>query len=126
MSKQAAQETQEPVKPVATQLREAFDEIQTLKADRDALAAEVKSLKDQQQVALAKIVMLQAGDQVKSMLPGTKNADGSFTLPITINPDMLPCLEAQYEGMGATGMTLEEYLRDQIILPSIEAYQGAY
>ena len=128
MKQNAAPEKPEEgsVKPVAVQLREAFDEVQTLKADRDALVAEIGTHKANLQTAIARIVLLESDGKLGSVMPGQKNRDGSFTLSITLSPDIVPSLHAQYEGMGQVGVTFEEYLRDQVILPSVEAYQGAF
>ena len=75
--------------------------------------------------AVARIALLESEGKTVSS-PGGENKDGSFTLSVTISNDAMPSLRAQYEGQGNIGVTLEEYLREQVILPSIEAFQGAF
>jgi hypothetical protein len=113
------QDKNEQTSPAATQLRESFEQIVSLKK-------ELETVTEQRNNAIAQIAILKANGKVAGLPSGafTEHQDGSVTIPITLNSDIMPSIRAQYEGGELGGMTLEQYIREQIIAPSIEMYQG--
>jgi len=105
--------------PAAVQLRESFEQIVELKKELETVTAE-------RNTAIAQIAILQANGNVAGLPSAafTEHQDGSVTLSIALNSDIMPSIRAQYEGGELGGMTLEEYIREQIIMPAIEMYQG--
>lgn len=126
----AKQTDNQQASPAAAQLREAFDEIQTLKsqidvltAERDHAEAESKKLADRLQVAIARVVLLEQNGATVGPVSAV-GKDGSMTIPITLDADLVPSLRAQYEGMGQIGVSFEEFIKTQIIGEAISMYQG--
>ena len=119
-SAQGEQSAEQP-NPAAVQLRESFEQIVSLKK-------ELETVTNERNTAIAQIAILKANGNVAGLPSSafTEHQDGSVTLPITLNSDIMPSIRAQYEGGELGGMTLEEYVREQIIAPAIECYQGNF
>ncbi len=111
----------EQTSPAAAQLRESFEQIVSLKK-------ELETVTNERNTAIAQIAILKSDGKVAGLAPGafTEHQDGSVTLPITLDSNIMPSIRAQYECGELGGMTLEEYIREQIVLPGIESYQGCY
>lgn len=126
----AKQPENQQASPAATQLREAFDEIQTLKADLQKSIENEESLKrktiqlvTERDLAIARIVLLEQNGATTGLV-ASAGKDGSLTIPITIDADLVPSLRAQYEGMGEIGVSFEEFVKVQIIGEALSMFQG--
>jgi hypothetical protein len=115
------EQSAEQTSPAAIQLRESFEQIVSLKK-------ELETVTNERNTAIAQIAILKSDGKVAGLAPGafTEHQDGSVTLPITLDSNIMPSIRAQYEGGELGGMTLEEYIREQIIAPAIECYQGNF